>query len=287
MKKIYYIASCLILLLLSLASCGDKEVEYDTTDLESNAAEYQLHYVAPVTSSAANYINQVLLDGTLVSNSYAPLKPSNFIPSGGTSRFYKTTPGTKTLQMYTGSTTLTEVYNQQMTLTSGKQNVIVYDLTKAPAVFDNEYPYTANLTANTDSTAWVKFFNFMYENTTTPTTLKLQYKCYCMNPSTNKYTDTVAVGKPVAFGETTGWQPVKVLKSAYNSSGYCSVYYLIDIIDANGNAVGSLQITNSSNKVVNYSDYWTTYIGRRYMHILKGIRTNKTYTVAVNVSTEL
>jgi len=287
MNKFYIIIGCLIVLLFSVASCSKDNVEYDTTDLKSNMAEFQIHYCAPITNVSANYINEVLINDSLYANTYAPLKPNNAIPNGAVGRFYSVSAGSVNIKLFTGATNFTQVYDQTCTLNPGKQNIFVYDLNKAPIVFDNGYPYTANITANTDSTCWVKFYNFMYENATTPTTLKLQYKCYCKNPSTGLYTDTVAVGKPVAFGETTGWQSVKVLKSIFNSSGYCSIYYLIDVIDNNGNVVGSLQITNSSGKTVNYSDYWTGYIGRRYHHVFGGIRTSKTLRAAVSVFTAL
>jgi hypothetical protein len=287
MKKLYYMI-CFAVMLVFAASCSKDDVVYDTTDLSSGAAEFQLHYCAPVVASTANIINAVMLDNDTVSNYLSPLKTYNAIPSGSVGRFYATTSGTKELKMFTGTkNAYTQVYDQQVTLTSGKQNIFVYSLTAAPIVFDNEYPYSANETTDTDSTAYVKFYNFMYEDETTPTTMKLQYKCYCQNPTTKQYTDTVAVGKPVSFGETTGWQSIKVLKTIFNSSGYCNVYYLIDVIDVDGTNLGSLQITNSKGKLTDYSDYWTAYIGRRYHHVLNRIRTSKTLRAQVSQFTAL
>lgn len=287
MKKIYYIVSCALLLVFA-ASCSKDDVAYDTQDLPSGTAEFQIHYCAPVTATASNYINAVMLDADTVSNYLSPLFTYNAIPNGSVGRFFTSSAGAKTLKFFTGSNgAYSQVYEQPVTLNSGKQNVFVYSLTAAPIVFDNGYPYSTNETTNTDSTAYVKFYNFMYEDATTPTTMKLQYKCYCKNPTTGLYTDTVAVGKPVAFGESTGWQPIKVLKTVFNSSGYCSVYYLIDVIAADGTNLGSLQITNSRGKLTDYSDYWNAYIGRRYHHVMNRIRTSKVLRAQVNVFTAL
>ena len=93
-----------------------------------------------------------------------------------------------------------------------------------------------------------------------------------MNYETGEKSDWLNIGQPVGFGETTGWQPVIVKKSVELSSGYARLDYRIKVIDANGKDVGNLQIF-SGNKYVDYSDYWTAYIGRRYHHILAGLRT--------------
>jgi hypothetical protein len=286
MKKIYYI-SCLIGMVLFTTSCDKHEIEYDTTDVASDVAEFQIHYCAPIVSSTSAYIYQVNINDSLYANSNSPLTPYNAIPNGSVGRFFTAKAGTTNIKMYTGKTSPTLAYNQNCTLKAGKQNIFVYDLNQPPIVFDNGYPYETNTTANTDSTAWVKFYNFMYETTSTPTTMKLQYQYYYVDPITKQNSDTVNVGKPVSFGETTGWQPVKVKKTVFNSSGSISLYYLIKVIDANGNDTGFLQIVNSKGKTVSYSDYWNAYIGRRYHHVLAGIRSVKSPSVAVSVFTAL
>lgn len=286
MKNIYYLGY-LIGIILFATSCEKHEVEYDTTNLGNDIAEFQIHYCAPIVSTTAAYIYQVNVNDSLYANTNSPLLPYNAIPNGSVGRFFTVKAGTVNLKMYTGKTTPTLAYNQNCTLKAGKQNIFVYDLQQPPIVFDNGYPYITNTTANTDSTAWVKFYNFMYENSTTPTTLKLQYQYYYKDPKTSLYSDTVNVGKPVSFGETTDWQPVKVKKTVFNSSGYITLYYLIKVIDANGNDLGFLQMVNSKGKTVSYSDYWNAYIGRRYHHVLAGIRTQKSPSIAVSVFTAL
>ena len=267
MKILKYIS--LALFVLSMVSCEEHEIEYETTDLSDDVAEFQLHYVVPVTATSSNYIYEVDVNDSLYANSTAPLTTYNAIPNGAVGRFYTVDAGEVNIKMYM-STDLDLVYDQNTTLTAGKQNIFVYDFNEAPIVFDNGYPYESNTTEDTDSTCWVKFYNFLYESEGVPTTLKLQYQY--VDPTTS---ELVNVGDPVSFGETTGWQPVKVIKSVYNSSGYGTVYYKLKVVDDEGNVTGDLQLWNSSSKYVNYSDYWTEYIGRRYHHVLAGMRSAK------------
>jgi hypothetical protein len=286
MKKLYYIL-CLLGTVVFTAACSDHVVEYDTTDVPDGTAQFQLHYMAPVVSSTATYIYRVEINDSLYANNTAVLYPYNAIPSGGVGMFYNVAAGNVNIKMYTGSTTNVLVYNQNCTMTAGKQNVVVYDLNQPPIIFDNQYPYQANTTGDTDSTAWVKFYNFMYESAGVPTTMKLQYQYYYKDPSTGVWTDPVNVGNPVSFGETTGWQPVKVKKMYFNSSGYISLYYKIKVIDNNGNDTGDLKKVNSKGKTVTYSDYWRAYIGRRYHHFMSGIRSAKSPSADVRVFTAL
>lgn len=255
-------------------SCEQNVVEYQSTPVGDNMAEFQLHYFVPVTAVAANNITKVELNGKTLSNSTALLTTYNAIPNGTVGRFYTTNTGSNTIKMYQGTNADKLVYEQQVTLSNGKQNIFVHDFNKPPVVFDNGFPYTANVTQNTDSTCWVKFYNFLYEANGTPTTLKLQYQ----------YVDTrtkalVNIGSPVGFGETTGWNPVKIVKTINNSSGYSRIDYKIKIVDASGNVVGDLEIINDKKAYVAYSGFFTEYIGRRYHHILSGMRMSVPYAL--------
>lgn len=263
MKILKYIG--LILVVAFAASCEKNEIKYITNSL-GDKAEFQLDYFVPVTATSTNYIYKVEVNGQLIANSKAPLSTYNAIPNGSVSRYYSVDPGTVNLKMYKG-TDEELVYDQEVTLTVGKQSIFVYDYNSAPIVYDSGYPYTANLTADTDSTCYVKFFNFLYETEGVPCDLKLQYQY--VDPRTS---EMVNIGNPVSFGETTGWQPVKVLKSSFNSSGSARIDYKIKVVDASGAITGDLQLWNSSKKYVSYSDYWTGYIGRRYQHVIAGMR---------------
>lgn len=269
MKVIKYL-TCILALSL-VFSCDKHEIMYNTDDVDANTAEFQLHYFEPVNNVAANYIDSVFVNDVLYSsvNGSGQLLPYNGVPGGGVGRFFAVKAGQVNFKFYRKGKV---VYNETVTLNSGKQNVFVHNLSKAPVVLDNQSPYndithaTGTVdTWNTDSIATVKFCNFLYEDATTPYQGKIQYQ----------YEDTRTkewknLGKPVGFGEATDRITIRVVKTVFNSSGYCRVNYRI--LDESGEV---LQVMNSNGKMVNFSDWWTAYIGRAYMHIYGGIRTAK------------
>lgn len=270
-----------IFLLFAAFSCQKNVVEYDTTPV-GDLAEFQLHYFVPVVVHDSNNIYKIEVNGMVYENGttsaagvYTPaviLSTYNGVPGGSVARFYTTSPGQNNIKLFR-SNTFKLVYDQNVTLTTGKQNVFVYDFNKPPIVFDNGAPYPTNLTEHSDSTSWVKFYNFLYENATTPTTLKLQYQYqYTMNVATNVKSAWLNLGQPVAFGETTGWQPVPVIKTVPLSAGEARIDYRIRMIGASGEDLGSLQINNASNAFVDYTEFKLQNIGRAYHHILSGVR---------------
>lgn len=276
MRNLQY--TFLLLLFIGLISCDENVVEYDAEPI-SNVAEFQLHYFVPETATATNNIYKVEINDQLYANDKAPLSTYNAIPNGSVGRFYVTTTGTNNIKLYKG-TNLELVYDQDCTLTEGKQNIFVYDFNKPPIVFDNGFPYESNVTEYSDTTAWIKFYNFLFESGDIPTNLKLQYQYqypieYDSKGVVIRKSEWTNLGTPVSFGESTGWMPVIVHKSILISSGYARLDYKIKVIDANGNDTGDLQIMNSSSKFVNYSDYWNAYIGRRYHHVISGMRAAK------------
>jgi hypothetical protein len=265
MKIMKYLS--LVLVLAIAVSCEKNEITFDTTPA-TDMAEFQLHYFVPVTSGAANNITKVEINGQLFANNKAPLGTYNAIPSGGVGRFYTVNPGNVNIKMYQGTDMATLVYDQNVSLTKGKQNVFVHDFNLPPVVFDNEFPFISNVTAHTDSTTWVKFYNFLYETSGVPTGLKLQYQYIDPRDATK----LINIGQPVSFGETTGWQPVKIVKSIEISSGYARVDYRIKVIDNSGAVVGDLQVMKTNGTYASYADYWTGYIGRRAHHTMSGMR---------------
>jgi hypothetical protein len=272
MKIIKFISLCLIA--LSTVSCEEHEIEYMTTPVDNNMAEIQLHYFVPVTTTAANNIYKMEIGGQeYVNNGAAVISTYNAAPSGSVGRFYTVTSGDVNIKLYKG-TGLELVYDQNVTLTSGKQNVFVYDFNKKPIVFDNGYPYETNTTMDTDSTCWVKFYNFLYEKDGEYSTMKLQYQ-YQYTTKEGSKSEWKNIGSPVAFGESTDWQPIRIIKSIFNSSGYARIDYKIKVQDEKGEYTQDLQVWNSNGKYVSYSDYWNGYIGRRYHHVLKGMRSAK------------
>jgi hypothetical protein len=271
-----------ILLAACVFSCEMNEIEYNAAPV-AGTAEFQLHYIVPtVTSLATNDINRVEINGQVYANATAPLTPYSAVPKGTAGAFYTAEPGNVNIKMYQGTDGTNLVYDQNVTLVAGKQNIFVHSFTQPPVVIDNGFPYENAVTLDTDTTSYVKFYNFLYESAGVPTTLRLQYQYIFTRIHFNekgekddKVTkDTLNVGSPVAFGETTGWQPVKVFKEVYNAQGSARLDYLIQVVDANGNITGRLQArTVGGSTLVNYADFWTATVGRNVHHIFSGVRT--------------
>lgn len=281
MKILKYLTYSLALILM-VASCDKHEILFNTDPITDTDAEFQLHYFEPINNTAAYYIDSVFVNDVLYSsvNGSGQLLPYNGIPGGSVGRFFAVKSGEVNFKFYRKGEL---VYNQNVTLAPGKQNVFVHNLEKAPAVVDNGFPYwnTSSSSAtpetfDTDSVASVMFVNMLYEDATTPYSGKLQYQYEDVRTKEWKN-----VGEPVAFGEGTTRVNVKVVKTTHNSSGNCYVNYRI--LDKSGNI---LKVYNSGGKEVDYSDYWRAYIGRAYMHIYSGVRTAKP-TQGVKVWTSL
>jgi hypothetical protein len=281
MKIIKYFS--LILAPMLIVSCEKHEIQYDAVN-PVNKAEFQLHYVVPVTSASANNITKVEINGQLFANVKAPLNTYNAIPSGAVGRFYTVDPGNVSIKMYQGTDMATLVYDKTVTLTEGKQNVFVHDFAQTPVVFSNGYPYPRNVTDATDSASWVKFYNFLYETTGAPTTLKIQYQY--LDSRTNL---PVNIGLPVAFGQSTDWQKVTVVKLPTDlvSAGSRTITFNMKTVDANGNLGPDLQIMGTNGKYTAYTATATLFIGRRYHHIMAGFRAMSTATSSVRVFTAL
>lgn len=274
MKIIKY--TSLFLIALGIISCDKHEIEYMTTPVSNDMAEVQLHYFVPVTAVAGNNIYKVEIGGQeYVNNGAAVISTYNATPSGSVGRFYAVKAGDVNIKLYKGSD-LELVYDKNITLKTGKQNIFVYDFEKEPIVFDNGYPYRTNITTDTDSTCWVKFYHFLYEKEGEYCPLKLQYQYqYIKDIKSGEKSEWINIGNPIGFGETTGWQPIRVIKSIFNSSGYARIDYKIKVQDENGEYTQDLQLWNSNGKYISYSDYWNGYIGRCYHHIIKGMRSAK------------
>ena len=265
MKKIILFAFSVLIL---MSSCKKHDLKFEMKPVDENAAEVQIHYMEPVTAAAANYIDSVYINDVLVSsaNGSGSLATYNGVPCGAVGRFFVAKVGTNNIKfMRKGAV----VYNQDVTLAAGKQNVIVHNLNQAPIVIDNEFPYwnrTAPATGanwNSDSVCKIMFINLLYETPTTPYPGTLQYQGVRQGENGVYFN----VGGPVAFGQTTGRVEVILHKSVFNSSGYQRIDYRI--LNENGEI---MQKWNGS-KMVNYTDYWNGYIGRVYMHFFRGVRT--------------
>ena len=276
MKKIRF-SIIAIAALLVLGSCTKHKLWFPMDEMPKDWAEFQLHYMEPVTNVAANYIDSVYVNGVLYASTKSgnALAVYNGVPGGGVGKFYGVKAGSVHFQCYRGGEI---VYDRNVTLEPKKQNVIIHDLNADPIVIDNDYPYWDNrgttATAETwgsDSVAKVMFVNLLYEAPGVPYPGKLQYQ-YRRNDAKadDPWND---IGEPVGFGEATKRTIVIIHYTggpAANQNKTQRENYRILTEDGN-----VLQYINSNGKLVNYSDYWNASVGRVYMHFYRGIRTQK------------
>ena len=156
----------------------------------------------------------------------------------------------------------------------------MHDFLLPPVSFDNGYPYSRNTTTGTDSTAWVKFYNFLYASAGVTDTLRIQYQYISSRTGL-----AVNIGPPVYFGETTDWQPVTVVKlpNEQVAAGSRTITFNMRVVDAAGNDMGKLKIMNTSGTFVDYTATATLFIGRRYHHIMAGFGAVKSPNSSVRV----
>lgn len=279
MKNIVKLLSLFFMLVTLGTACEKHVVEYDSRDLPNDVAEFQLHYFVPVVTGAANNITKVEVNNQLYANNTTPLAPYNALPSGGIGLFFTAPSGVTNIKLYKGANQ-DLVYDQNVTLQPGKQNVFVYDFEKPPVAINNGYPYEKIITDSTGTFAWVKFYNFLFETAGVTTPLKLQYQYqYNMDPGpltthTNQKSDWINAGNPVSFGEATDWVQIPVIKHADRdvTAGTERIDYRIRVIGENGEDLGPLQVRNSAGNMVDYADFWNATIGRRMHHIFGGYR---------------
>ena len=292
MKKIIF-SILAIAAVVSLSSCTKHKMHFDLTELPDEISEFQLHYMEPINNVEANNITSVYVNGDLYSSTggSGTLYPYNGIPSGGAGgRFFYANVGSNHFQLYRGEEL---VYDMNVTLKKGKQNVIIYDLTKEPIIIDNGFPYwqdryngvaVSGATWNTDSVFKVQFVNLLFETPGVPYPGRLQYQYKRSGDVLDAITGEVIgpepeewynMGEPVAFGETTGLQMLVMHKQTFNSSGTQRFDYRI--LTESGD---ELMKWNGS-KMVKYTDYWNAYIGRVYIHFFRG---NRTVSPVCNVS---
>lgn len=271
LHKVFLICICTLL----SAACTKNVVEYPTTALnDETTAQFQLHYMVPIAAGTANNINRVELNGQLLTNETAPLAVYNLIPSGAVGKFFATESGTVNLRLYRGTVNdLTLVYDRDIELPAGKSNIVVHSFDEPPVIINNDFPYPKITTEYTGTTAWVKFYNFLYETAGVPTQLRLQYQFqYTTDNTTGDRSEWINLGNPVAFGEATGWQPITVNKLVEISAGTARIDYRIRMIGTDGSDQGSLVVRNAAGNMVDYSDWWNAAIGRVYHHMFAGYR---------------
>jgi hypothetical protein len=333
MKQIKYISLFLVIACITV-SCEKHIIEHSTeAPLDANKTEFLLHYFEPVNALPEYYIYKILINDQLYTNNTAVLSTYNAQPSGAVGKFFTADAGAVNIKLFRltdpdkeyGDDNLTKVYDQTVTLPAGKKNnLFVHDLTLPPVVLDSGFPYPERPAAfESDTITWVKFFNFLYEDQNTPTTMRLQYQYqYTLHPiytledeingripegkrlgdATEDATKSpwLNLGAPVGFGETTGWQPVPVKRTAYIAAadpsytgGSPRIDYRI-VVSAENGGVPGVTVMNNVDWVLRrmnnsttlaygaYSDYWTGYVGVGRYHVFSGCRVKPTasFTIA-------
>ena len=269
MKVFKYLAIALTFV-IGLSACDKIELTHPYDDVDGRTALFQIFYFAPVKAVAANYIDSVYVNDVLYSsvNGSGQLVTYNGVPGGGVGRFFSAKPGDAKLRFMQGGK---DVYERVITLKEGRQCIYVYDFEENPSIIEltpyEQRPLPSPAEWDTDSVAYVRFVNFLYEDATTPYPGKLQYQWRRADQDTDTWQN---VGSPVAFGEATAFETITIHKETFNSAGSQRVYYRILTEDGK-----VLQVLNadSNGKIVDYSDWWNAAIGRAYTHNFAGVRT--------------
>ncbi len=189
---------------------------------------------------------------------------------------------------YVGTTQ--DLKGNPVSLEPGKQyRLVIYDMSKGLLVCEQgDIPTIKDATIKWDSGrddvdgefteiigegANHRFYNFVWETSTQPATFKLQ--AYFKNQLTegdNAGAFDIPCGKPFGFGEDSGWATIPMKKSIYNSSGYARMDFKLKKIGPNGEDLGWFQYKSSNTAAPkDYTDYWTTYVGRAYIYFMYGI----------------
>lgn len=266
MKTIKYLLFAIPVAAL-IASCDKHEIEYADSVSVGDNAMFQVSYIAPVASNTSNGLDSIYIDDKLIAgaNGSQLLSSGKPLPEGlsnYTSKFFVASKGSHNMKLWKKGNV---VYDRDITLATGRQKVFVYNLNEDPIIIDELYPYTVTSgqpttdTFDSDSLATIRFFNFVWQNSTTPYPGKLQYQW--SNNSDGKYIigDWHNAGEPVGFGEATEHCPVIIHKTVFNSSGYQTIRFRC--------------LNEAGDVVKGTTDYWTFYIGRRYNHFLRGCLT--------------
>jgi len=259
MKYIKYIL-CALGIAAAAASCQKHEIVYYIDhDFVGDNAQFQIYYFEPVATNVSNAMDSIYINGKFVAGvgGYGQLAVKGVAPYGNT--FYTAPAGDVSFQLYRGGNI---VYDKTVNIkTDDEYEIYVYSLSEDPVVLPHEGEFTTssgNQTAanyDTDSLATYRFINFLYKDGA-PYTGKLQYQY--SNDATN-YTNGTwhNLGEPVGFGEATKRCPAIVHKVIYNNAGYQTLRFRC--VDEDGNFIATT------------GDYWTSYIGRAYTHVIHGI----------------
>lgn len=237
-------------------------LKQEANPIPDNAAEIQIHYMEPVTAAAANYMDSVYVNNVY----YNPdndggtyLATYDGLPRKEIGRYIITKPGISNIKFFRKGVL---VYDRDIHLKSGKQNIVVYNLNKDPLIFENEYPYWGDGIFDSDTMCKVNFVNLLFETPSIPYSGKIQYQANHQGEDTWEN-----VGNPISFGEATGLQIIKIHPEA-------SPLYYQRINFRIVTETGQLLEKWNGSSMTSYSEYWTEYNKRVYIHFLRGVRSS-------------
>ena len=279
MKNLKYLALGVVALLL--ASCDDKPVEYNYSDLGENTARFKVWYIVPCVSGASNNIYQMDINGvSYFNNGAAVLTRYNRAPAS-TYTTYSTKPGDCNITLYKSSS-LTKCYEQTAKLEAGENSLWIYDFTKAPAVF-TEPDAPADLQTENDTIAGcaLRVYNFLQTTDSitgemVPVDYKIQVCMVRMGGSGTNDDDYETYGEPLAFGEATDWYVKDIKKTTFNSSGSDYIRFGFRKI-VNGVDEGWVKYINASNnETIMRNHNFSASFGRSYRVYITGVDNSKT-----------
>lgn len=277
MKYIKYIT--LLLVIGIFAACSDKEVTYPMEPVdESQKTFVQINYNVPLTNVVANRIYKIQLNDQVYENRGAALmNPYGQYP--GTSHFFMVDAGEIHVKLIDNKDNV--IYESSVQLNAGRyNNLFIFDFNKEPIVIDRT---TIPTFAGADSTITkcnLKFYNFLYETNGVPSTDKIQV--VLKNTATGEYDQPI--GQPIGFGECSDWMNIELKWDRTKIiSGEERKDLVLAVYDGQtGEYKGTMQYTKSNGSEAQFTDYWTMGAGRSSKWVLHGVRTNKTFPVAIS-----
>lgn len=276
MKHIKYLT--LLLLIGILAACSDKEVSYPMEPVdESQKAFVQINYNVPLTNVAANRIYKIQLNDQVYENRGAALmNPYGQYPAV---RFFTVDAGEVNVKLFDNKDSV--VYEGNVKLNAGiHYNLFIHNTQESPISIDRTDIPTFAGADSTVATCNLKFYNFLYEADGTPSTDKIQV--VLKNRNTDEYDQPI--GQAIGFGECSDWMSIdldwdktKIIAGEERKDLVLAVYD-----GETGEYKGTMQYTKSDGSEAEFTDYWNMYAGRSSKWVLHGVRTNKTFPVAIS-----
>ncbi|MCC8112682.1 MAG: hypothetical protein LIP03_01565 [Bacteroidales bacterium] len=272
MKILKYLTMIALCAGFTLTSCDQKDIDFGLQYVDPNSALYQVFYVNPVANTTANYVYRVDVgDKSYFNNGSSMITRYSGIPSGSVNLWYNDATGTKDVRFYTGSMD-NLAYSNSATLTQGLQSIWVYNFDKAPIVLkETEAPQNLGTDNDTIAGCSMKFYNFLFKDATTPVDFKVQFYIRDYHdwfPAQQNEDGYVAIGEPIAFGESTDWEVWNIKKSIWNSYGYNANYYLAVKNVETGEYISYINSAGSNLEL--FAITQTLSFGRAYLKYLYG-----------------